>query len=149
MLAAEGAALTGLWMKDQRFFGAPYAVLPAPQAPDGVLLSAAAWLRCYFAGEKPLPPSFPLAPRGSAFQRRVWQALRRIPYGETRSYGELAVAIGSCARAVGGAVARNPLSIIIPCHRVIAADGDLGGYAGGTSRKRLLLEIERGRSATA
>ena len=86
----------------------------------------------------------PLAPRGSGFQHRVWELLRRIPYGETRSYGELAVELGDrrLARAVGTANGSNPLGIIVPCHRVIGADGRLGGYAGGVDRKRFLLELE-------
>lgn len=86
----------------------------------------------------------PLAPRGTEFQRRVWSALQEIPYGETRSYAELAEAAGSPRgyRAVGQANGRNPLGVVIPCHRVIAADGGLGGYTGGLERKRKLLELE-------
>lgn len=85
----------------------------------------------------------PLAPRGTAFQRRVWDALLAIPYGETRTYGELAAALGSSARAVGSAVGKNPVSVIIPCHRVLGAGGSLTGYAGGLDRKRALLALER------
>lgn len=86
----------------------------------------------------------PLAPRGNTFEARVWQLLQRIPYGETRSYGQLAAELGDrrLARAVGTANARNPVGIIVPCHRVIGADGKLVGYAGGLERKRFLLELE-------
>jgi methylated-DNA-[protein]-cysteine S-methyltransferase len=92
--------------------------------------------------------AIPLASRGGTpFQRRVWQELRAIPRGETRTYGELAVRLGKpgAARAVGAAVARNPISIVVPCHRVVGADGSLTGYAGGVERKRALLTIEGAR----
>ena len=97
----------------------------------------------YFAGER-TRFDLPLAPAGTDFQRRVWSALRDIPYGETRSYAELARTVGRPrgSRAVGQANRRNPIGVVIPCHRVIAADGGLGGYAGGLDRKRRLLEIE-------
>ena len=97
----------------------------------------------YFAGER-REFDLELAARGSEFQRRVWAALRGIPYGETRSYGEIATAIGAPgeARAVGSANARNPIAVIVPCHRVIGADASLTGYAGGLERKRLLLDLE-------
>ena len=89
-------------------------------------------------------PDLPLAPRGTEFQRRVWEALTEIPPGETTSYGEIAIEVGKpgAARAVGGAVGRNPISIVVPCHRVIAGDGSLGGYGGGLDRKRWLLAHE-------
>ena len=86
--------------------------------------------------------ALPLAPKGTEFQRRVWQALRAIPYGRTTTYGALAVQLGSSARAVGGAVGRNPLSILIPCHRVLGVDGSLTGYAGGPENKAKLLRLE-------
>ena len=97
----------------------------------------------YFRGER-VEFDLPLAPRGDAFQQRVWSLLRRIPYGETRSYGQLAVQLGDAAlaRAVGAANARNPLSVIVPCHRVVGADGRLVGYAGGLERKQFLLDLE-------
>jgi methylated-DNA-[protein]-cysteine S-methyltransferase len=98
----------------------------------------------YFAGER-TEFSLPLAPRGSDFQHRVWTLLREIPFGETRSYGELAVRLGGMrlARAVGAANGRNPLSIIVPCHRLVGANSDLTGFAGGVERKRFLLELEQ------
>ena len=107
-----------------------------------MLRRARCWLDDYFAGKNPDASALPLSPKGTAFQRAVWQELRKIPYGETESYGALAARLGSSARAVGSAVGRNPLSIIIPCHRVLAADGGLTGYAGGLENKKKLLRLE-------
>ncbi len=105
--------------------------------------AAADQLDAYFAGQL---TSFdlPLAPHGSEFQRRVWAALQEIPYGQTKSYGELAIRIGApgAARAVGLANGRNPIGIVIPCHRVVGSDGSLTGYGGGIERKRALLDLE-------
>jgi methylated-DNA-[protein]-cysteine S-methyltransferase len=100
-------------------------------------------LQAYFDGKR-LTFDLPLAPRGSDFQKRVWAALCAIPPGETRSYADIARAIGSAPRAVGGANGANPVPIIIPCHRVVAADGSLGGYSGGDgpATKRFLLDLE-------
>lgn len=100
------------------------------------------WLDHYFAGD-PIAISFPLAPQGTAFQERVWRLLREIPYGETKTYGQLAqdLSCGS-AQAVGQAVGRNPLTILVPCHRVMGKDGQLTGYASGLDRKRWLLHHE-------
>ncbi len=97
----------------------------------------------YFAGER-REFDLPLAPHGDDFQQRVWRLLREIPFGETRSYGDLARELGNVAlaQAVGVANGRNPLSIIVPCHRVVGADGDLVGYAGGLDHKRFLLDLE-------
>jgi methylated-DNA-[protein]-cysteine S-methyltransferase len=104
----------------------------------------------YFAGERSAF-DLELAPHGNPFQLRVWNELQKIPYGETRTYGELAIALGDAnlARAVGSANARNPLSIVVPCHRVIASNGALTGYAGGMARKAYLLELEAPASRTA
>lgn len=113
------------------------------QDASPLLDATEAQLREYFAGAR-RTFDLPLAPHGTAFQRRVWAALRTIPYGETRTYGELAAAIGSpnASRAVGMANHRNPIPIIIPCHRVIGANGTLTGYAGGLEIKRRLLALE-------
>lgn len=108
---------------------------------DGAFAEVARQLAEYFAGTR-ATFDLPLAPHGTPFERRVWAALREIPCGETRSYGELARALGSSARAVGRANARNPIAIVVPCHRVIGADGSLTGYAGGLAAKRALLEHE-------
>jgi methylated-DNA-[protein]-cysteine S-methyltransferase len=107
------------------------------------LADVTAQLDSYFAGEL-TEFDVPLAPRGSEFQLRVWNALLEIPYGETASYGEIADAVGrpDAVRAVGATNGRNPIAVIIPCHRVIGADGSLVGYGGGLDRKRLLLELE-------
>jgi methylated-DNA-[protein]-cysteine S-methyltransferase len=115
---------------------------------DGVLAEARAQLSAYFAGER-TTFDLPLAPVGTPFQQRVWGELRRIPYAETVSYGELANRLGSpgASRAVGLANGRNPIAIVVPCHRVIGADGTLTGYAGGLERKRALLDLERKASA--
>ncbi|MFH8407531.1 methylated-DNA--[protein]-cysteine S-methyltransferase [Streptomyces sp. NPDC018019] len=144
-LVAEGNALTGLYMTDQRHrppqesFGPPEDVTAPPFA------AAVQQLRAYFDGTL-TDFDLPLAPRGTPFQRRVWAALREIPYGATLSYGQLAGRLGkpSAARAVGLANGKNPIGIIIPCHRVIGAGGSLTGYGGGLDRKRRLLDFERG-----
>jgi methylated-DNA-[protein]-cysteine S-methyltransferase len=108
-----------------------------------LLTLAQSQLEEYFDGQR---QSFdlPLAPHGTAFQRQVWEALRQIPYGQAARYGELAKAVGSAPRAIGGACGRNPLPVIIPCHRVIGTDGSLGGYSGdgGIETKQFLLSLE-------
>ena len=108
-----------------------------------VLEQAKIWLSLYFQGEIPdFMPSFRLV--GTTFQKRVWDALLQIPYGQTITYGELAKQLGcKSAQAVGGAVGRNPISILIPCHRVIGADGNLTGYAGGVEKKEYLIHLEK------
>ena len=115
-----------------------------PKAETELLRRARQELREYFAGRR-REFTLPLAPQGTAFQRRVWEALLTIPYGETRSYGEIAAQIGSpkASRAVGAANHRNPISILIPCHRVIGADGSLTGYGGGLEVKSALLALEQ------
>jgi methylated-DNA-[protein]-cysteine S-methyltransferase len=117
---------------------------------DGRLKPALAQLREYFAGQR-TDFDLALAPAGTAFQTSVWRALQRIPFGETASYGEIARAIGrpAASRAIGGANHRNPIAIIIPCHRVIGADGSMTGYGGGLDRKRILLDLEARVTAAA
>lgn len=140
LLTATSRGLSGVFMQDHQ--GGP---APAPDwAPDeGRLDPAADQLRRYFAGEL---HEFELALdlQGTPFQIEVWNALRDIPYGQTRSYGELARAIGrpAAVRAVGLANGCNPVSIIVPCHRVIGSDGSLTGYGGGLDRKKYLLDLE-------
>ena len=145
-LAAAEGALIGLWFADQRYFGQVPGLSvekgAAPTAADTAVLTASkAWLEHYFRGQDPGPPP-PCRLWGTAFQRRVWEALLRIPRGELRTYGELAAALGSAPRAVGRAVGRNPISIMVPCHRVLGAGGRLTGYAGGPDRKAALLRLE-------
>ena len=131
-----------LWLvdRDDELAGLYMRELPVPEAPvkrTRLLARAAEQLAEYFAGER-REFDLPLAPRGTGFQERVWRALLAIPFGETRSYGELARAIGrpSASRAVGMANGRNPISIMVPCHRVIGANGTLTGYGGGLPAKR-------------
>ena len=140
-LASDGEALTGLWFDGQAHYGAGLSDV-REESPLPVFEEARRWLALYFDGRQPdFAP--PLCPRGTAFQRAVLDALLDIPYGQTTTYGELARRLGGAsARAVGGAVGRNPVSIIIPCHRVLGADGRLTGYAGGLERKRCLLRLE-------
>ena len=166
-LAARGGALVGVWARGQRFFGCPVGVDEAVAAPleilpsragsggesrgatgeDAAALTAAAsWLEQYFAGENPSPARLHMTPEGTHFQKRVWEAMARIPYGHTRTYSQIAAqlreaGIAASPRAVGGAVGRNPLLIVRPCHRVVAAGG-LGGYAAGAEAKTWLLEHE-------
>ena len=168
-LAARGGALIGLWGAGQRFFGSPYGIdeavarsaldLTSPVSRDVILAEAGwgeadaralgaamSWLDGYFAGEAPSPATVRLAPAGTDFQKRVWEAMDAIPYGVTRTYGHLAVTlrgagIPASAQAVGGAVGRNPLLLIRPCHRVVAASGP-GGYAAGEHAKAWLLAHE-------
>ena len=144
-LLAEEGALVGLYMEEH--CPAPPAVLAGDGRSDPLLREAAAQLTAWFAGER-AAFELPLRPRGTPFQRAVWQALRAIPPGETRTYGQVAAAVGrpAAVRAVGAAVGRNPLSVFIPCHRVVGAGGTLTGFAGGLARKRWLLEHERRRS---
>ncbi len=123
---------------------APYEVPDVPEAPDEpVLVEAARQISEHFAGLR-TDFDLPLDPPGTAFQRRVWDELRRIPYGTTTTYGELAARLGDpkCVRAVGLANGRNPLAVVVPCHRVIGSDGKLRGYAGGIERKQQLLALE-------
>ena len=142
-LASNGAAITGLWMEGQRYFGAGE-VFRATRDALPVFAAAKTWLDAYFSAQ-PLPDLPPLAPEGTDFRRRVWQQLLAVPYGKTVTYGELAAMVGcASARAVGAAVGRNPVLIVVPCHRVIGADGSLTGYAGGMDCKRWLLEHEMG-----
>lgn len=146
ILASDGESLTGLWFSGQKHAPAP----PAGPARDDlpVFAQARAWLTAYFQGQDP-GPTPPLAPAGTPFQQEVWRLLLAIPYGRTATYqalaGQLARQRGltsMSAQAVGGAVGRNPISILIPCHRVVGSDGSLTGYAGGLERKRALLELE-------
>jgi methylated-DNA-[protein]-cysteine S-methyltransferase len=142
LLTGDGAALNRLHMQD-----APRPISPSPgwHREDEPFATAAMQLSEYFAGVR-REFDLPLALHGNEFELRVWAALREIPYGETASYGEIARTIGAptAARAVGLANGRNPIALIVPCHRVIGADGSLTGYGGGLPRKRYLLDLEAG-----
>lgn len=142
ILLFEDDALAGLWFAGQKYF--PRDLPPVSERADApAVREVRRWLDIYFQGRDPgLPP--PLAPHGSDFRRAVWGELLRIPYGETTTYGAIAARLGCrSAQAVGGAVGHNPVSIIIPCHRVLGAGGGLTGYAGGLERKQALLALER------
>ncbi|WP_172134974.1 methylated-DNA--[protein]-cysteine S-methyltransferase [Adlercreutzia sp. ZJ473] len=146
-IASDGVAVCGLWLEGQKYHGATVSEEMVRSDEAGGLAELRAWLDAYFAGERPDPASVPLAPIGSEFRQAVWQKLLEIPYGELTTYGAIAQALKeergkASALAVGGAVGHNPISIIIPCHRVVGADGSLTGYAGGLARKTWLLEHE-------
>lgn len=138
-LHSNGAALTGVEFDERR-----YPLAPSPRGEDRVLALARRELDRYFAGKLTVF-SVPTAADGTEFQRAVWAALTKIPFGATRTYAQQAAAIGrpKAVRAVGAANGRNPISIIVPCHRVIGADGGLTGFGGGLARKQALLDLER------
>jgi methylated-DNA-[protein]-cysteine S-methyltransferase len=139
-LASNGEAITQL-----EFENARYVQTQHPRGADKLLAHAMRELDAYFAG-KLKAFTVPVAPHGTPFQRKAWAALQKIPYGATRTYGQQAAAIGSPAasRAVGAANGRNPIAVIIPCHRVIGSGGSLTGFGGGIERKRFLLDLEQG-----
>jgi methylated-DNA-[protein]-cysteine S-methyltransferase len=141
LLVGDGTSLTQLLMLNQKYYGSE--TQRDWQRDDATFCAAREQLEAYFAGELHTF-DLPLAPSGTAFQRKVWQALQDIPYGQTESYGALAKRINSpkASRAVGMANGHNPISIIVPCHRVIGANGSLTGYGGGIERKRWLLAHE-------
>jgi methylated-DNA-[protein]-cysteine S-methyltransferase len=144
LLLGDGEHLHGLYMQGGR---KPIAIAPAWERAEATFAALTTQLEEYFGGRRETF-DVPLRMHGTLFERRVWSALREIPYGETTSYGELASRIGqpTGARAVGLANGRNPVAVIVPCHRVIGADGSLTGYGGGLERKRILLELERGQA---
>ena len=142
LLARTARGLAGAWFAGQKHHPLP---LSAPQRPDDELLRRAAdQLLAYFNGDR-VGFDLPLDLHGTPFQCAVWRSLLAIPHGSTRSYGEIAKTLQapSAVRAVGAAVGRNPVSVIVACHRVVGSDGSLTGYAGGIDRKRALLELER------
>ena len=150
LLAADETGVTGLWFAGQKYFARH---LDKEHAEKEIPLFATVkhWLDVYFAGSEPdltVPPHF----TGTAFQNEVWEILCTIPYGQTTTYGEIAKQLAArrglphmSAQAVGGAVGHNPISILVPCHRVVGLGGSLTGYAGGLERKRCLLALEQGR----
>ncbi|MDR2549415.1 MAG: methylated-DNA--[protein]-cysteine S-methyltransferase [Desulfobulbus sp.] len=148
-LASDGQSLVGLWMAGQKYFGGTVKGDFCEQDDLPVLADARKWLDAYFAGKKPAIAALPLAPAGAEFRQSVWGILCEIPYGGYVTYGEIAKQMAvrmnkknMSSQAVGGAVGHNPISIIIPCHRVVGANGSLTGYAGGIGKKIKLLELE-------
>lgn len=148
-LASDGENLAGLWMEGQKYFGEtiPEAMVERDILP--VFQTVKGWLDRYFAGERPSSSELPLRPIGGTFRQEVWKLLCDIPYGKVVTYGdiakEMAAKLGKktmSSQAVGGAVGHNPISIIIPCHRVVGASGSLTGYSGGIDKKIKLLELE-------
>jgi O-6-methylguanine DNA methyltransferase len=152
LLASDGEGIIGLWNEGQKYYGAGVKGerVNADELP--VLTAAKVWLDRYFAGEKPQISELRLNPGGSEFRKEVWNLLCEIPYGSYTTYGELAKKMAvrmdkesMSSQAVGGAVGHNPISVIIPCHRVVGTNGSLTGYAGGITKKIALLEHEGAR----
>jgi len=140
-VSAENGALTGLWFTGQKHYPSQTETW-VNDSNYPVFESLRSWLSGYFAGKCP-KQTIKLNPHGTDFQRSVWDVLLKIPYGQFTTYGEIAKQLGyKSARAVGGAVGHNPISILIPCHRVIGTNGNITGYAGGVDKKRALLKIE-------
>ena len=152
LLAADDAGLTGLWFEGSKYFAAELPKAHIEQDTP-VLLKTIQWLDVYFAGKEPdFTP--PLHLIGSDFRKAVWNILLSIPYGRTMTYGQIAKQLAKntgidkmSAQAVGGAVGHNPISIIVPCHRVVGTNGSLTGYAGGLDKKIALLELEKADTA--
>lgn len=149
-IVSDEENLIGLWIKGQKYFfnSAPNDIVSNSNIP--IMKQTKNWLDRYFNGENPNINELPLKPDGSKFRQIVWNVLCQIPYGEVITYGEIAKDVGKIlnkdrmsAQAIGGAVGHNPISIIIPCHRVVGSDGSLTGYAGGIDIKKKLLEHEK------
>jgi len=145
----EGSNLVGLWMEGQKYHGGTVPEEMSEKDDMPVFGAAKKWLDRYFAGEKPAVSQLPLAPIGGKFRQEVWGILCEIPYGEVITYGDIAKKVAAkmnkesmSSQAVGGAVGHNPISIMIPCHRVVGSNGSLTGYAGGIGIKVKLLELE-------
>ena len=148
-IASDGENIIGLWIEGQKYFGGTISESMIENNDLNIFVAAKKWLDRYFAGEKPKIGELQLDPNGGEFRKLVWDILCEIPYGETITYGEIAKRVAfkmnkksMSSQAVGGAVGHNPISIIIPCHRVLGANGNLTGYAGGIDKKIKLLEHE-------
>lgn len=146
VLLGDDQALWGVWFADQQYFGAGFELDQVPNGENASLQAGQAWLKAYFAGhERPRPA---LHFSGTLYRQAVQQALTQIPRGTTVTYQQLAEQVAAmighptAARAIGGAVGHNPLSVIVPCHRVVGTNGSLTGYAGGVARKQALLQLE-------
>ena len=145
-LSSDGTSLTGCWFEGQKHFGRTLSGVCETRAL-GIFDDAKRWLDVYFRGEEPLIlPCLSFSRGATVFEQKVWQALLEIPYGTTRTYKDVAQKTGGATycRAAAGAIGRNPLTLFVPCHRVIGSDGSLTGYAGGLDRKAWLLHLEAG-----
>lgn len=147
ILLSDERELLGLWFEDQKYLGAGFDLAAIPEKQTTISEQITTWLDEYFKGNVPSSETLPLNPQVTAYRQRVLQVLRQVPYGQTITYGELAQRLSAqgaatSPRAIGGAVGHNPLSIVIPCHRVVGSDGSLTGYAGGIERKIALLKLE-------
>jgi O-6-methylguanine DNA methyltransferase len=145
-LACDGDNLVGLWLDGQKYYGGSISDSMTEKNDLPIFDTVKSWLDNYFNGNKPLISELPLKPIGTEFRQKVWSVLCDIPYGEVITYGDIAKKLNTpnmSAQAVGGAVGHNPISIIIPCHRVVGSNGSLTGYAGGIDTKIKLLELER------
>lgn len=148
-IAGDGENIVGLWMEGQKYYGGGVSGELVEDAHLPVFAAARRWLDGYFGGLRPSISELPLAPEGGEFRKAVWEILCEIPYGGFTTYGEIARKMAArlkkksmSSQAVGGAVGHNPISIVIPCHRVVGANGSLTGYAGGIDKKIRLLEHE-------
>ena len=148
-IASDGENLIGLWLEGQKYFGSTVSENLIENNDLNIFIVTKEWLDRYFAGEKPKISELQLVPNGGEFRKLDWDILCEIPYGETITYGEIAKKVAfkmnkksMSSQAVGGAVGHNPISIIIPCHRVMGTNGNLTGYAGGIDKKIKLLEHE-------
>lgn len=151
--ASDGEALTGLWLDGQKYYasglGDDYEDIGSDESKLPVFTQTKEWLDIYFSGEEPdFTPA--LSMKGTEFRKAVWEILLTVPYGQTRTYGEIAGILSKkrgganvSARAVGNAVGHNPISVIVPCHRIVGTNGSLTGYAGGIEKKISLLELEK------
>lgn len=148
-LASDGDNLAGLWLEGQKYFGGTISETMIEKDDLAIFQTTKRWLDKYFKKERPAISELPLAPVGGTFRQMVWNILCEIPYGEVITYGDIARKVAKqqnlksmSSQAVGGAVGHNPISIIIPCHRVVGTNGSLTGYAGGIAVKTMLLELE-------
>ena len=149
-IAGDGENIIGLWIEGQKYFADTIKNENIIKKDDiSIFIKTKEWLDRYFRGERPDIKELKLSPKGSEFRQNVWKILCRIPYGQTITYGKIAKEIAKLmnknsmsAQAIGNAVGHNPISIIIPCHRVVGTNGGLTGYAGGIDKKRGLLELE-------
>lgn len=148
-MASDGKSLLGLWLHGQKYFGMPLLTTAVNYSDLQIFKDTQNWLDKYFAGKNPQISELPLAPIGNDFRQRIWQLLCEIPYGKICTYADIAKIVAKerripkmSAQAIGGAVGHNPISIIIPCHRVVSSNGSLTGYAGGIETKIKLLKHE-------